>query len=251
MMKIAVTKSFILETIRNYGVFIGNLLPAFLFIFVSWVCTLGMKSDATSVDFIIKGQFFPISIMLLTFSFAFSSATIYLADLKTTKTLQWLKRTDISPLNYFIGMGLGVFLLMNLALLLVLLGYRLLIEMTFESAIAIIFICNFVLLALYPLCFIIAGLVKNGKVAQSMLVPIMLILMFSITMPSLFITLAGNEPQEYYAFLSWNPMLYLNDTMQFQLNLIEQTWLPMYQYFIILTFAGLFFIMLARKIYMR
>lgn len=60
-------------------------------------------------------------------------------------------------------MGLGVFLLMNLALLLVLLGYRLLIEMTFESAIAIIFICNFVLLALYPLCFIIAGLVKMEK----------------------------------------------------------------------------------------
>lgn len=112
-------------------------------------------------------------------------------------------------------------------------------------------ICNFVLLALYPICFIIAGLVKNGKVAQSLLVPIMLILMFSITMPSLFITLAGQSPQDYYSFLSWNPMLYLNDTMQFHLNLIEQTWLPMYQYAIILAVAGLLLSIVAQKIYMR
>lgn len=250
-MKLAVTKSFMLETIRNYGVFIGNLLPAFIFILTSWICTIGIKNDATTLDFMIKGQFFPISIMLLVFSFAFSSATIYLAELKAAKTLQWLKRTDISPINYFVGMGLGVFLLMNSALLFVLLGYRLLIEMTLESAITMILICNFVLLALYPLCFIIAGFVKSGKVAQSMLVPIMLILMFSITMPSLFITLAGNEPQDYYAYLAWNPMLYLNDTMQFQLSLIEQTWLPMYQYFIILTAVGLLLSVIARKIYMR
>lgn len=250
-MKRAVTKSFILETIRNYGVFIGNLLPAFLFILTSWICTLGMKSDAAALDFIIKGQFFPISIMLLVFSFAFSSATIYLADLKTTKTLQWLKRTNISPINYFIGMGQGVFFLMNSALFFILLGYRLFIEITLESAIMMVLICNFVLLTLYPLCFIIAGLVKSGKVAQSMLVPIMLILMFSITMPSLFITLAGNAPQDYYAFLIWNPLLYLNDTMQLQLGLVEQTWLPMYQYFIILTVGSLLLSMLARKIYMR
>lgn len=249
-MKLIITKSFIIETVRNYGVFIGNLLPAFIFILTSWVCTIAIKGDPSTLDFMIKGQFFPISIMLLVFSFAFSSATIYLADLKTTKTLQWLKRTAISPLNYFMGMGLGVFLLMNSALVLLLLGYRLLIEMTLESAMMIV-ICNFVLLALYPLCFIITGVVKSGKVAQSMLVPIMLVLMFSITMPSLFITLAGNAPQDYYAFLLWNPLLYLHDTMQLQLGFVEQTWLPMYQYFIILAIGGLLLSMLARKIYMR
>lgn len=120
-MKLAVTKSFMLETIRNYGVFIGNLLPAFLFIVISWIYTL-VLTDETTLDFMIKGQFFPISIMLLVFSFAFSSATVYLADLKTLKTLQWLKRTDISSINYFIGMGFGVFFLMNSALLFILLG---------------------------------------------------------------------------------------------------------------------------------
>lgn len=250
-MKLIITKSFIMETIRNYGVFIGNLLPAFIFILTSWICTIAIKGDPSTLDFMIKGQFFPISIMLLVFSFAFSSATIYLADLKTTKTLQWLKRTAISPLHYFIGMGIGVFILMNSALVLLLLGYRLFIEVTLESAIMMILICNFVLLALYPLCFIIAGVVKSGKVAQSMLVPIMLVLMFSITMPSLFITLAGNAPQDYYAFLIWNPLLYLHDTMQLQLGFVEQTWLPMYQYFILLAVVGLLLSVLAKKIYMR
>ena len=250
-MKLQVTKSFMLETIRNYGVFIGNLLTPFIFILTSWLCMLGMKNETASLDFIIKGQFFPISIMLLVFSFAFSIATIYLAELKTAKTLQWLKRTDILPINYFIGMGLGVFLLMNGALLCLIIAYALLISISIESAIAIILICNFVLLAMYPVCFIIAGFVKSGKVAQSLLVPIMLILMFSITMPSLFITLAGKVPQDYYTFLAWNPMLYLNDTMQYQLSLVEQTWLPMSQYFVILVIGSFLLSIVAKKIYIR
>ena len=189
--------------------------------------------------------------MLLIFAFAFSSATIYLADLKANKTIQWLKRTDISPASYFIGMGLGVFLLMNIVLVLILIGYALIISMSFTSVISIILICNFVLLALYPLCFIVAGIVKNGKVAQSMLVPVMLIFMFSITMTSLFLTLNEKQPQDYYAFLAWNPMLYLSDTLQFQLNLIDQTWLPLYQYVIILTLLCVFLSMFAKKIYTR
>lgn len=250
-MKLYVTKSFMLETIRNYGVFIGNLLTPFLFILVSWICTLGMKSDSTSLDFIIKGQFFPISIMLLVFSFAFTSATIYLAELKSTKAFQWLKRTNISPNSYFVGMGIGVFLLMNVALLLLLIGYALLIPITLKSAISILLICNFVLLALYPLCFIVAGFVKNGKTAQSMLTPIMLIFLFSITMPSLFLTLAGKNPQDYYVFLAWNPMLYLNDTMQFQLSLIDQTWLPLYQYIVILAIVSALLSLTAKKTFMR
>ena len=250
-MIIQVAKSFMLESVRNAGVFLGNLLPAFIFILCSFGCTLALKNNPDTLDFIIKGQFFPISIMLLVFSFAFSSATIYLADLKASNTLHWLKRTNISPSTYFIGMGLGVFLLMNSALLLVLVGYTFLISISIKSAISILLICNFVLLALYPLCFIVAGFVKNGKVAQSMLVPVMLIFMFSITMPSLFLTLSGNQPQDYYAFLAWNPMLYLNDTLQVQLNLNEQTWLPLYQYITILTILCICLSMFAKKIYTR
>ncbi|MEG0471080.1 MAG: ABC transporter permease [Solibacillus sp.] len=250
-MMLNIAKSFMLETVRNKGVFIGNTIPVFTFLLCSWGVSLAMKSSPETLDFMIKGQFLPISIMLLIFSFAFSSSTTYLADLKANNTLQWLKRTDILPATYFIGMGIGVFLLMNSLLILVLLGYALLISMSLQSIIAIILICNFVLLAMYPLSFIIAGFVKNGKTAQSMLVPIMLIFMFSITMPSLFITLADKQPQDYYLFLAWNPMLYLTDMLQFQLNLQDQTWLPMYQYFIILSIFCVSLMFLAKKIYMR
>lgn len=248
---IYIAKSFVLESVRNIGVFIGNIFSVFIFLLCSWGVSLAMKSSPETLDFMIKGQFLPTSIIILIFLFAFSSTTTYLADLKANNTLQWLKRTDILPATYFIGMGIGVFLIMNSVLILVLLGYALLISMSLQSIITIILICNFVLLAMYPLSFIIAGFVKNGKTAQSMLVPIILIFMFSITMPSLFITLADKQPQDYYLFLAWNPMLYLTDMLQFQLNLQDQTWLPMYQYFIILSIFCLSLMFLAKKIYMR
>lgn len=250
-MILQVAKSFILESIRNAGVFLGNLLPAFIFIICSWICTLSLKDSPETLDFMIKGQFLPISIMLLIFAFAFSSATIYLADLKANHTIHWLKRTSISPAAYFIGMGLGVFLLMNIVLLLILIGYSLIISIAYTAMLSIILICNFVLLAIYPLCFIVAGIVRNGKVAQSMLVPVMVIFMFSITMTSLFLTLSGKQPQDYYIFLAWNPMLYLTDTLQFQLNLTDNTWLPFYQYSIILTILCIGLSIVAKKIYLR
>ena len=46
---------------------------------------------------------------------------------------------------------------------------------------------------------------------------------------------------------AWNPMLYLNDTIQYQLSLVEQTWLPMSQYFVILAVIGLFLSIVAKK----
>ncbi|WP_336045911.1 ABC transporter permease [Solibacillus ferritrahens] len=250
-MIIQVAKSFILESIRNTGVFLGNLLPAFIFIICSWICTISIKSSPETLDFMIKGQFFPISIMLLVFAFAFSSATIYLADLKANNTIHLLKRTNISPARYFLGIGLGVFLMMNLVLILLLTGYSFIISLSITALISIILICNFVLLAIYPLCFIVAGVVKNGKVAQSLLVPIMLVFMFSITMTSLFLTLNEQQPQDYYIYLIWNPMLYLSDTLQFQLNLNDQTWLPLYQYSIILTILCMVLSIFAKQIYIR
>lgn len=249
MMHIA--KSFMLETVRNSGVFFGNLMPAFIFILCSWGTSLAIKDSPETLYFMIKGQFFPISIMLLLFAFAFSSVTVYLAELRANDTLRWLQRTNIEPATYFIGVGFGIFLLMNGALIVLLLSYALLIPISLQAFVIIIGICNFVLLAMYPLCFIIAGVVKNGKTAQSMLMPVMILLMFSITMPSLFITLNDQQPQDYYAFLAWNPMLYLTDTLQVQLELHTQTWLPMYQYFIILSIVCAGLTVIAKKIYMR
>ena len=244
-----ITKSFILESIRNTGVFVGNIVTPFIFILCSWGCTLAIKDSPETLDFMIKGQFLPISIMLLVFAFAFSLTTVYLADLRANNTLHWLKRTSILPTTYFIGIGIGVFLLMNGALIAVLIGYALLISISWKALVTIIIICNFVFLAMYPLCFIVAGVTKNGKTAQSMLTPVMLLFMFSITMPSLFITLSDKQPQDYYGFLAWNPMLYLTDTLQVQLQLQSTTWLPMYQYVIILSVVCACLTIIAKKLY--
>lgn len=244
-----ITKSFLLESVRNTGVFIGNIVTPFVFILCSWGCSLAIKDNPETLDFMIKGQFLPISIMLLLFGFAFSITTVYLADLRANNTLHWLKRTNILPATYFIGTGFGVFLLMNATLILVLLGYALIISISWKAILIIIIICNFVLLAMYPLCFIVAGIVKDGKTSQSMLTPVMLLFMFSITMPSLFLTVNGKQPQDYYGFLAWNPMLYLTDTLQVQLQLQSTTWLPMYQYVIILSVVCACLTILAKKLY--
>ncbi|MFJ7951092.1 ABC transporter permease [Lysinibacillus sp. NPDC096418] len=244
-----ISRMYMIENLRNYGVLFGNLFTPFLFIFISWIIKMSFAGSEETLFFMIKGQFMPISILLLIFSFAFSSATIYLADLKAERTFSWIQRTDATPLKYYLGMGIGVFTLMNTYLILLLIGYRLLVDISLASMTMIVLVSNFVLLALYPLSFILAGLFRNGKVAQSMLVPIMLIFMFSVTMTTMFLSLAGKNPHDYFVFLSWNPMLYLNDIVQFNLDLIQQTWLPQYQYFMILTVLSFLLAIVARKVY--
>ncbi|KYG88895.1 ABC transporter permease [[Bacillus] sp. KCTC 13219] len=242
-----ITHTFMLESMRNYGVGFGNVLPAFIFFIMSFIIKSVVNEE--TFQYMVKGQFLPVSILLLLFSFAFSSATIYLADMKANRTFDWLKRTKVAPSTYYIGMGIGVFALVNIALILLLGCYKLLIDITWSNFLLILLMCNFVLLALYPLSFILAGLFKNGKVAQSMLVPTMILLMFSITMTTMFLTLAGKDPQQYFIFLVWNPMLYLNDSLQYYLGLTTNTWLPLYQYCIILAGWSLILMLIARKVY--
>ncbi|MFJ7733679.1 ABC transporter permease [Lysinibacillus sp. NPDC097231] len=242
-----IARIYMLESIRNAGMSIGNLSPAFIFLIMSVICKNMMTEEA--FDYLIKGQFLPVSILMLIFSFAFSSATIYLADMKANKTFQWIQRTGIKPHTYYMGMGIGVFSLLNVFLVLLLIGYSFIIDISLSSYFMIILISNFVLLALYPLSFILAGLFKNEKVAQSMLVPIMILFMFSVTMTTMFLTIGGKNPHDYYIFLSWNPMLYLNDSLQMYLNLINDTWLPQYQYCIILAVISLVLAAIAKKVY--
>ncbi|MFJ5562684.1 ABC transporter permease [Lysinibacillus xylanilyticus] len=242
-----IAKMYMVESLRNPGMVIGNLSPAFIFMITSVICKNIVTGDA--IDFMIKGQFLPVSILMLIFSFAFSSATVYLADMKANKTFQWVQRTGVKPHTYYIGMGIGVFTLLNVFLMLLLIGYSFIIDISLSSYFMIILISNFVLLALYPLSFILAGLFKNEKVAQSMLVPTMILFMFSVTMTTMFLTIAEKNPQDYYIFLSWNPMLYLNDSLQMYLNLINETWLPQYQYCIILAVISMVLAAIAKKVY--
>ncbi|PJO43186.1 ABC transporter permease [Lysinibacillus xylanilyticus] len=242
-----IARMYMVESLRNPGMAIGNLLPAFMFMITSMICKSIVTGDA--IDFMIKGQFLPMSIIMLIFFFSFSSATIYLADMKANKTLQWVQRTGVKPLTYYIGMGIGVFALLNVFLVLLLMGYSFIIDISLSSFLMIILMSNFVLLALYPLSFILAGLFKNEKVAQSMLVTIMILFMFSVTMTTMFLTLAEKNPQDYFIFLIWNPMLYLNDSLQMYLNLINETWLPQYQYCIILAVISMVLAAIAKKVY--
>ncbi|MFJ7185147.1 ABC transporter permease [Lysinibacillus xylanilyticus] len=246
MMK-QIARMYMVESLRNPGMAIGNLLPAFMFMITSVICKSIATGDA--IDFMIKGQFLPMSIIMLIFFFSFSSATIYLADMKANKTFQWVQRTGVKSHTYYIGMGIGVFTLLNVFLVLLLIGYSFIIDISLSSFLMIILMSNFVLLALYPLSFILAGLFKNEKVAQSMLVTIMILFMFSVTMTTMFLTLAEKNPQDYFIFLIWNPMLYLNDSLQMYLNLINETWLPQYQYCIILTVISMVLAAIAKKVY--
>jgi len=246
MMK-QIARMYMVESLRNPGMAIGNLLPAFMFMITSVICKSIVTGDA--IDFMIKGQFLPMSIIMLIFFFSFSSATIYLADMKANKTFQWVQRTGVKSHTYYIGMGIGVFTLLNVFLVLLLIGYYFIIDISLSSFLMIILMSNFVLLALYPLSFILAGLFKNEKVAQSMLVTIMILFMFSVTMTTMFLTLAEKNPQDYFIFLIWNPMLYLNDSLQMYLNLINETWLPQYQYCIILAVISMVLAAIAKKVY--
>lgn len=250
-MIVHIAKSYMLENVRNLGVLLGNLLPAFLFIPMSWASKFALTNSTETFDYMVKGQFLPISIMLLIYSFAFSAVTINLVELKANRTFHWLKRTDISSFAYYLGMGAGVFILMNIFLVFILVGYGLFIPISLRTFFMILLMCNFVLLTLYPLSFILAGMFKNEKVAQSMLTSIMIVGMFSITMPSLFLTINGKDPQDYYVFLSWNPMLYLNDTLQTQLDVTNSTWLPFYQYLLILLVLSVLLSVFAKKMYGR
>ncbi len=246
MMK-QIARMYMVESLRNPGMAIGNLLPAFMFMITSVICKSIVTGDA--IDFMIKGQFLPMSIIMLIFFFSFSSATIYLADMKANKTFQWVQRTGVKSHTYYIGMGIGVFTLLNVFLVLLLIGYSFIIDISLSSFLMIILMSNFVLLALYPLSFILAGLFKNEKVAQSMLVTIMILFMFSVTMTTMFLTFAEKNPQDYFIFLIWNPMLYLNDSLQMYLNLINETWLPQYQYCIILAVISMVLAAIAKKVY--
>lgn len=55
--------------------------------------------------------------------------------------------------------------------------------------------------------------------------PINLILMFSISMPTLFASLLGKEVTAFYKYLFWNPLILLNDFILFEMNVSQKMWL--------------------------
>ena len=82
-----------------------------------------------------------------------------------------------------------------------------------------------------------------------MLVPLMLILLFSVTMTDLFVSLSGNDPQNYYKFLIWNPMLFLNDTLHYILGLAESPWLELTNYLLILLALFILLFIISKRLF--
>lgn len=232
------------ETLRNIGVVFGNILPTIMFLIISIVLKNMESIDSETLDFIIRGQFISMSILLTIFSLAFSGGTVYLIDKRTERAFEWLDKTNIKFLDFFMGLGLGIFIIFNIFLTMILLAFGTITAIELTDIMRILLISNFTLLALYPLSYIISTLFPNGKMATSMLLPLMLLLLFSVTMTDLFVSLSDNDPQTYYKYLIWNPMLFLNDSVQYILGLSKSPWMNTENYLIVLVllFILLFFV---------
>ncbi|MGE7917639.1 ABC transporter permease [Viridibacillus sp. NPDC093762] len=246
-MILTITNIYLKETFRNYGVLFGNLLPAILFLGMSILLKKVASIDSETLDFIIRGQFISMSILLTIFSLAFSGAIVYLTDKRTERAFEWIDKTNIKFFDFFAGLGLGMLIIMNVFLAVILLAFSTITTLELIDIGRIILISNFTLLALYPISYLLSSIFPNGKTATTMLVPLMLILLFSITMTDLFVTLSGNDPQDYYKFLIWNPMLFLNDTVQYILGLAESPWMDIQNYLAILVVLFILLFIISKK----
>lgn len=246
-MILKITKVYLIEQFRNKAILFANLMTPILFIIFAAVLNRIDFEEENVGDIIIKGQFISFSVLIVIFLLAFSSSVLTLTEKKENGTFSLLNRTDLKLRQYFLGTGIGVFILLNICLIIVLTAFSFIVDIEWNTFITLIFTGNFVLLALFPLSYIVASFFKSSKTANGVLVPVMLILMFSVTMLSLFATLMGKDPHNFYIYLVWNPMLFLNDIMQYEFGLAQDTWLPIYQYFLILTVLCVVFSFIANK----
>ncbi len=233
-MTLMITKIYLKETLRNSGAFIGILLPAIIFFVVSIFVKNAASIGSETLDFMIRGQFLTSSILFTILSVVFSGGTVYLTDKRNERVFEWLDKTNIKYYEYFVGLGIGILMILNVFLTIILLAFSTITTLELMDMGRILLISNFTFFALYPINYLLSSLFPNGKTATSMLVPLMLILLFSVTMTDLFVSLSGNDPQNYYKFLIWNPMLFLNDTLQHILGLAETPWMKLTSYLVIL-----------------
>lgn len=233
-MTLMITKIYLKETLRNFGALIGTLLPAIMFFVISIFIKNAASVGTETLDLMIRGQFLTTCILFTIFSVAFSGGTVYLTDKRSERVFEWLDKTNIKFYEYFIGLGLGILIILNIFLTIILLAFSTITTLELVDIGKILLISNFTFIALYPINYVLSSLFPNGKTATSMLVPLMLILLFSVTMTDLFVSLSGNDPQNYYKFLIWNPMLFLNDTLHYILGLAESPWMELTNYLLIL-----------------
>ncbi|NGZ77502.1 ABC transporter permease [Saccharibacillus alkalitolerans] len=228
-----IARFYLLEQWRNKWTVIGNIMAPMIFLAFALVLRSTIEDKATA-DLIIKSQFLPFSLLILIFSLALSLNVLLLSEKKEDGTFLLLKRTDLKMNSYLIGTAAGIFIIFNFFLVFFLACYELMLGIGAGALISIALFANVTLLCLYPASYVLASFFKKSKKVVAFLTPITLLLMFSITMPSMLAMTQGQNPQMYYKFLFWNPMMIMNDIALFELNMIEGTWLPTYQYLLIL-----------------
>ena len=89
----------------------------------------------------------------------------------------------------------------------------------------LLLVSNLVFSAMYPLGVLFSYLFTDAKKSAAWLTPINLILVFSVSMPSLFAGITGTDISKINAYLVWNPMVLYNAFLQSKFNLLSKPWL--------------------------
>ena len=190
-----------LENMRNYGIIIGSIIPSTVFLIIG----LAIKNILNNTDIIsllLYGQFLPMSLMLLVLSFSFTLNISSFTEKRQTNFFNFLSHTDVSNLEFYIGTFVAMLLLFNVSIA-----------------------SNIIFIVMYPLGILISLFIKSMSKVNAIMTPVNLILMFSISMPTLFASLLGKEVTIFYTYLFWNPLIILNDFILFEMNISEKMWL--------------------------
>lgn len=218
------TKFSFLENMRNYGIIISSIIPSTVFLIVGLVIK-NFLTDTDIISLLLYGQFLPMSLMLLVLSFSFTLNISSFTEKRQTNFFNFLSHTDVSNLEFYIGTFIAMLLLFNVFQLPLLLLFLSLVKNMYSHIIHLSIASNIIFIVMYPLGILISLFIKSISKVNAIMTPVNLILMFSISMPTLFASLLGKEVTIFYKYLFWNPLIILNDFILFEMNISEKIWL--------------------------
>ncbi|MGU7946673.1 hypothetical protein ACS60E_03180 [Streptococcus suis] len=213
-----------LENFRNYSIILANIFPIAMFLLVSFVSTFFI--DAKEVlRFLVLGQFLPISLMMLVLSFSFTLNISNFVEKRETKFFDFLLHTDLRRSDYYFGNFLSMIFYFNILIIPTILLFQSILNSSGSNLLEITFLSNLVFTAMYPLGILFSYLFTDAKKSAAWLTPINLILVFSVSMPSLFAGITGTDIAKINTYLIWNPMVLYNYFLQLKFNIDVKPWL--------------------------
>lgn len=218
-----------LENMRNYGIIISSIIPSTIFLILGLaIKNIAIKNIVNNTDIIsllLYGQFLPMSLMLLVLSFSFTLNISSFTEKRQTNFFNFLSHTDVSNLEFYIGTFVAMLLLFNVFQLPLLLLFLSIVKNMYTHIIHLSIASNVIFIVMYPLGILISLFIKSMSKVNAIMTPVNLILMFSISMSTLFASLLGKEVTIFYTYLFWNPLIILNDFILFEMNISEKMWL--------------------------